>query len=159
MSKEKKLIKKTMKIIVSLNVVTIITLLLMTATIAVITNQNYSMNSGNGSSITDIGALGVPQEYVPYFNEVSSVFNIPNWCLAAVAKQESNFNPNTSYEGAYGIMQIQKIDTSTGKDLWKYLIDNGLGKIYLDNGYSFNDSEEMWGIFLTDPKAQIYAGA
>lgn len=56
-------------------------------------------------------------------------------------------------------MQIQKIDPSTGKDLWRYLIDMGLGEIYLANGYSFNDSEEMWNIFLTDPKAQIFAGA
>ncbi len=159
MSKEKKLIKKTIKIIVSLNAVTIITLLLMIATISVLANQNISSNTEGGGHITDIGALGVPQEYIPYFNEASTIFNIPNWCLAAVAKQESNFNPNTSYGGAYGIMQIQKVDPVSGKDLWKYLIDMGLGEVYLSNGYSFNDSEEMWNIFLTDPKAQIFAGA
>ena len=161
MSKEKKLIKKSIKIIVSLNIVTIITMLIITATISVIINQNNitNSNSGTGGNITDIGALGVPQEYISYFNEASSIFNIPNWCLAAVAKQESNFNPNTSYMGAYGIMQIQKLDIQTGKDLWKYLIDMGLGEIYSANGYSFNDSEEMWNIFLNDPRAQIFAGA
>lgn len=161
MSKEKKLIKKSIKIIVSLNIITIITMLIITATISVIINQNNITNSssGIGGNITDIGALGVPQEYISYFNEASSIFNIPNWCLAAVAKQESNFNPNTSYGGAYGIMQIQKLDIQTGKDLWKYLIDMGLGEIYLANGYSFNDSEEMWNIFLNDPRAQIFAGA
>ncbi|CAM2078518.1 MAG: putative cell wall-binding protein [uncultured Clostridium sp.] len=117
---------------------------------------NYEVEDGNNIN----GSLsGVPTEYVEYFNEASNIFNIPNWCLAAVAKQESNFNPNSSYGGAYGIMQIQKVDPSTGKDLWKYLIDMGLGKIYLDNGYTFNDSEEMWNIFLSDPKAQIFAGA
>lgn len=159
MSKEKKLLKNSIKIILSFNIVTIITLLLMTATISIIINQNSISSNGNGGMITDIGVAGVPQEYVNYFNEASTIFNIPNWCLAAVAKQESNFNPNTSYGGAYGIMQIQKIDPSSGKDLWKYLIDMGLGEIYLANGYTFNDSEEMWNIFLNDPRAQIFAGA
>lgn len=112
-------------------------------------------SKGNTSDLTG----EVPSEYIEYYNEASEIFNIPNWVLAAVSKQESNFNPNTSYGGAFGIMQIQKIDPSTGKDLWKYLIDMGLGEIYLANGYSFNDSEEMWNIFLTDPKAQIFAGA
>lgn len=159
LSKEKKLLKNSIKIILSFNIVTIITLLLMTATISIIINQNSISNTGSGGMITDIGVAGVPQEYVNYFNEASTIFNIPNWCLAAVAKQESNFNPNTSYGGAYGIMQIQKVDPSSGKDLWKYLIDMGLGEIYLANGYTFNDSEEMWNIFLNDPKAQIFAGA
>ena len=156
MSKEKKLLKSSIKIILSFNIFTIITLLLITATII---NQNSISSNGNGGMITDIGVAGVPQEYVNYFNEASTIFNIPNWCLAAVAKQESNFNPNTSYGGAYGIMQIQKVDPSSGKDLWKYLIDMGLGEIYLANGYTFNDSEEMWNIFLNDPRAQIFAGA
>lgn len=159
LSKEKKLLKNSIKIILSFNIVTIITLLLMTATISIIINQNSISNTGSGGMITDIGVAGVPQEYVSYFNEASTIFNIPNWCLAAVAKQENNFNPNTSYGGAYGIMQIQKVDPSSGKDLWKYLIDMGLGEIYLANGYTFNDSEEMWNIFLNDPRAQIFAGA
>ena len=159
MSKEKKLLKNSIKIILSFNIFTIITLLLITATISIIINQNSISSNGNGGMITDIGVAGVPQEYVNYFNEASTIFNIPNWCLAAVAKQESNFNPNTSYGGAYGIMQIQKVDPSSGKDLWKYLIDMGLGEIYLANGYTFNDSEEMWNIFLNDPRAQIFAGA
>jgi len=159
LSKEKKLLKNSIKIILSFNIVTIITLLLITATISIIINQNSISNTGSGGMITDIGVAGVPQEYVSYFNEASTIFNIPNWCLAAVAKQESNFNPNTSYGGAYGIMQIQKVDPSSGKDLWKYLIDMGLGEIYLANGYTFNDSEEMWNIFLNDPRAQIFAGA
>lgn len=159
MSKEKKLLKSSIKIILSFNIFTIITLLLITATISIIINQNSISSNGNGGMITDIGVAGVPQEYVNYFNEASTIFNIPNWCLAAVAKQESNFNLNTSYGGAYGIMQIQKVDLSSGKDLWKYLIDMGLGEIYLANGYTFNDSEEMWNIFLNDPRAQIFAGA
>ena len=159
MSKEKKLLKNSIKIILSFNIVTIMTLLIMTATISIIINQNSISNTRRGQMKTHIVVAGLPQEYVNYFNEASTIFNIPNWCLAAVAKQESNFNPNTSYGGAYGIMQIQKIDPSSGKDLWKYLIDMGLGEIYLANGYTFNDSEEMWNIFLNDPRAQIFAGA
>ncbi len=158
MSKEKKLIKKTMKIIVSLNAVTIINLLLMTATIAVLTNQNITSNTEGGGHITDIGALGVPQEYIPYFNEASTIFNIPNWCLAAVAKQESNFNHNASYGGADGIMQIQKIDFS-GLDLWASHINSGLGEEYRKLGYKFDSPNEMWEIYLKEPRVQIIAGA
>ena len=88
----------------------------------------------------DIGALGVPAEYVEYFNEASKIFHVPNWVLAAVAKQESGFNPNTEYGGAYGIMQIQKYDSSTGKDLWNYLINLGLGNVYKEIGYKFSNS-------------------
>ena len=159
MSKEKVLIKKSIKIIISFNIVTIISLLLITTTIAIITNNNSVSNTtGNGGMITDIGVAGVPQEYVNYFNEASSIFNIPNWVLAAVSKQESNFNPNASFGGAYGMMQIQKIDFS-GLDLWANHINSGLGDEYRKLGYSFSTSDEIWNIYLNDPKAQIIAGA
>lgn len=115
--------------------------------------------SGEAPDISDIGAMGVPAEFVPYFNEASEIFNVPNWTLAAVAKQESGFNPNTAYGGAYGIMQIQKIDPGSGKDLWNYLINLGLGEVYKANGYSFSSSEDMWNIYLKDAKAQVIAGA
>lgn len=63
---------------------------------------SYEMPNENSN-----GALvGVPSEYVEFFNEGSKIFNIPNWVFAAVAKQESNFNPNcVSSDGAYGIMR------------------------------------------------------
>lgn len=129
----------------------ILFLIIITAIIGAIQNKNQ--NSGYHNLV------GVPVEYIGFFNEASQLTGIPNWILAAIAKQESNFNPNTSYGGAYGIMQTQKVDTASGKDLWQYLISNGLGDIYKAQGYSFNDSEEMWNIFLNDPKAQIFAGA
>ena len=110
-------------------------------------------------NISDIGAMGVPYELVEHFNNASEIFNIPNWTLAAIAKQESNFNPNSSYGGAYGIMQIQRIDPGSGNDLWKYLINLGLGDIYKQNGYNFSSYEDMWNIYLNDAKAQILAGA
>lgn len=102
---------------------------------------------------------GVPQEFIPYFNEASQIIGIPNWVLAGVAKQESNFNPNDSYGGAYGIMQFQKYDSATGKDLFKYVIDGGLGEVLKNAGYSFSSSEDMWNIYLKDPRSQIITGA
>ncbi len=110
-------------------------------------------------NISDIGAMGVPYELVEHFNDASEICNIPNWVLAAVAKQESNFNTSASYGGAYGIMQIQRIDPGSGNDLWKYLINLGLGDIYKKNGYNFSTYEDMWNIYLQDAKAQILAGA
>ncbi|MDU2674213.1 MAG: C40 family peptidase [Clostridium sp.] len=116
---------------------------------------NYEVESGNNIN----GSLsGVPTEYVEYFNEASNIFNIPNWCLAAVAKQESNFNPNASFGGAYGMMQIQKIDFS-GLDLWASHINGGLGVEYRKLGYEFSSADEMWNIYLKEPRAQIIAGA
>lgn len=106
------------------------------------------------------GALvGVPSQYVEYFNEGAKIFNIPNWVFAGVSKQESDFNPNcVSPDGAYGIMQFQKQDIGAGGDLWAGAMKEGLEKVYKDNGYSFNNYEEMWNIFLKDIKAQVIAG-
>lgn len=159
MSKEKQLVKKAVKIIALMNSTMLLTILIIASIMGVVIHQSNNTDIGNGGYITDIGALGVPLEQVEYFNEASVMFNIPNWVLAAVAKQESNFNPNASYGGAFGIMQKQKYDIATGSDLWAYLINLGLGDIYKSKGYEFTDSEEMWNIFLTDPRAQIIAGA
>ncbi|WP_338631703.1 C40 family peptidase [Clostridium baratii] len=106
------------------------------------------------------GALvGVPSQYVEYFDEGARIYNIPNWVFAAVAKQESDFNPNcVSPDGAYGIMQFQKQDIGAGGDLWAGAMKEGLEKVYKDNGYSFNSYEEMWNTFLKDTKAQVIAG-
>ena len=160
MDKEKKLIKKIAKILApSIGAIFLGFLILISVVTMSIYKTKELQGGDNGGLITDIGAVGVPNEFVPYFNEAASIFNVPNWVLAAVAKQESNFNPNASYGGAYGMMQIQKNDIATGKDLWKYLIDLGLGDVYRENGYNFSSSDEMWEIYLKDPKAQIFAGA
>lgn len=127
--------------------------------IALVAMALFTVGINNSSgNITDLTGK-VPGEYIKYFDEASEIFNIPNWTLAAVAKQESNFNPNASYGGAFGIMQKQKYDILTGNDLWAYLINLGLGDVYRTMGYEFTDSEEMWNIFLTDPRVQIIAGA
>lgn len=114
------------------------------------------VNSSQGN-ISDLPGE-VPSEYIQYYNEASEIFNIPNWVLAAVSKQESNFNPNASYAGAYGIMQIQKIDFS-GLDLWASHLNGGLGAEYKKLGYEFSSADEMWNIYLKEPRVQIVAGA
>ena len=161
MEKEKQLIKKVGKLLVSsVGAITISFLILISSvTMYIFKVQEFQTDNGGGF-ITDIGALGVPQELVPIFNEVSSIFNVPNWVLAAVAKQESNFNINAqSPDGAYGIMQIQRLDILTGMDLWSNNIRGGLGEEYIKAGYNFSNAEDMWRIYLSDAKAQIMAGA
>ena len=113
--------------------------------------------NNNKGNISDLEGQ-VPSEYIEYYNEASNRFNVPNWILAAVSKQESNFNPNASYGGAYGIMQMQKIDV-TGLNLWNNHISGGLGAEYKALGYNFSSADEMWNIFLKEPKVQIIAGA
>ncbi|WP_373206027.1 C40 family peptidase [Clostridium tertium] len=157
----KKLIKKKLKkkilafIGISNSLLLGIGLFLFSILVIVISNE---MNNEAGNN-SDIGAGGVPTEYVEYFNEASKLINIPNWVLSAVAKQESNFNSNASYGGAYGIMQIQKNDISTGNDLWKYIMDLGLGDIYRQIGYEFSSSDDMWNLYLKEPRVQIIAGS
>ena len=152
----KKLKKKILAFLGISNAMIIIVGLFTFSLVAIIIANE--MNKEN-VEMGDIGALGVPAEYVEYFNEASKIFHVPNWVLAAVAKQESGFNPNTEYGGAYGIMQIQKYDSSTGKDLWNYLINLGLGNVYKEIGYKFSNSEEMWSLYLKEPRVQIIAGA
>ncbi len=145
---------KAMKVIV-FSYLTLIMLLMIFLTCGAMEGESTS----NGDNTSDLGGLGVPLEYIEYFNEAEEIFGIPNWCLAAVAKQESNFNPDAGYGGAYGMMQIQKIDPGSGKDLWNYLINMGLGDVYKKASYSFSSPEQMWNLYLKDPRAQILAGA
>ncbi|KFX57908.1 cell wall-binding protein [Clostridium botulinum] len=115
-------------------------------------------SSSNKHYYANLSGGGCPQEFVSYFNSTAQFFNIPNWVLAGVAKQESGFNHNDAYGGAYGIMQTQKYDFD-GSDLWDGLMNCGLGNVYRSLGYNFNSSEDMWELFLTDPQVQIIAGA
>lgn len=101
---------------------------------------------------------GVPAEYQPYFDLASKATGLPNWVLAAIAKQESHFNPNDSYEGAYGMMQFQKLDTN-GSNLWEEAMNKGMASYLRKYGYGFSNNEQMWQIYLKDPKAQILVGA
>lgn len=119
----------------------------------------YSSNVNDDSMRIHGSLSGVPAEFIQYFNEAAEVIGIPNWTLAAIAKQESNFNPSDAYGGAFGIMQIQKYDWASGEDIWAYYMNLGLGQIYKDLGYTFSSTEDMWKIYLNDVRAQIFAGA
>ena len=144
------------KTIVSIKLSFLFFIILMSTLIFVLIGAYQKSNENSyGNSLL----VGVPSEYIEYFNEASEIYGIPNWVLAAISKQESNFNPSTSYGGAYGIMQVQKYDSGSGKDLWAYLINLGLGNIYKNCGYSFSSSEEMWSIYLKDVRAQIIGGS
>ncbi|WWU66736.1 C40 family peptidase (plasmid) [Clostridium baratii] len=158
MNKEVSLIKKIFKYLVLSNLgFIIITSLILGAVLGFVGASNSS--NSEYDDMVDIGALGIPQEYVSSFNEVSNYYKIPNWIFAGVSKQESNFNPNcVSPDGAYGIMQFQKQDIGAGGDLWVGAMKEGLEKVYKDNGYKFKTYQEMWDIFLKDVKAQIIAG-
>lgn len=152
--------KKRIKIIIKTIVASQLSfLLLLILTVSTLMSIFMGDASKSDNAWTQGSLNGVPQEFIPYFNEASEVIGIPNWILAAVAKQESNFNISTSYGGAYGIMQIQKLDWASGKDLWAYYMNMGLGQIYTDLGYSYSSTEDMWNIYLNDARVQIFAGA
>lgn len=101
----------------------------------------------------------VEKQFLEDYKEVSYMFNIPIWVLLAISKQESNFDPTVQYNGAYGIMQLQKIDILSNSDLWEYHMDSGLKDEYQKAGFLFSTYEDMWNIYLSDYRAQIIAGA
>lgn len=152
-------IKLIIKTILSLNLSSLLIFILTVSSLFICIGASASFMSSSNSGFINGSMSGVPQEFVQYFNEASEIYKIPNWTLAAISKQESEFNPSCSYGGAYGIMQVQKYDSASGKDLWAYLMNSGLGKIYTDSGYSFSSTEDMWNTYLHDPRAQIIGGS
>lgn len=151
-------IRLIIKAIISINLSSLFLVLLLLSGLMMFIGASSSSNTGTGDFAN--GSLsGVPQEFIPYFNEAAEIYKIPNWTLAAIAKQESNFNPNDAYGGAWGIMQVQKVDSGSGEDLWAYLMNLGLADVYRKAGYSFSSSEDMWRIYLKDARAQVIGGS
>ncbi|WP_343349242.1 C40 family peptidase [Terrisporobacter petrolearius] len=149
--------KLFIKAIGSLNLLFLFSIFFVISFFLILVGAKSSSKSGDGYFNTTMN--GVPSEFIEYYNEASEIYGIPNWVLAGISKVESDFNPSCSYGGAYGIMQVQKTDLTTGEDLWKYLMDLGLGKIYKERGYSFSSTQDMWQKYLKDPRAQIIAGS
>ncbi|WP_330616371.1 C40 family peptidase [Terrisporobacter sp.] len=153
--RNKKKIKKMIRAIVISN---LSLLLLLTFCISSILALALGTKNNHSDSLINGSLNGVPQELVSYFNEASEIIGLPNWMLAGIAKNESNFDMNCSYGGAYGIMQVQKFDLTNGENLWAYHMDQGLDDVYRELGYSFSTYEEMWQIYLNDARVQIIAG-
>ena len=67
-------------------------------------------SSGLGGAGTGAGipaSLGVPSDLVPLFQSAAQTYGVPASLLAAVAKQESGFDPGAvSSAGAQGLMQL-----------------------------------------------------
>ncbi|MFQ8776526.1 MAG: lytic transglycosylase domain-containing protein [Roseburia sp.] len=66
------------------------------------------------TSDSDKDSLGCPSELEPYFKEASEKYNVDINLLKAIAKAESNFNPNAvSSAGALGVMQLMPSTASS----------------------------------------------
>ena len=66
------------------------------------------------TSDSDKDSLGCPSELEPYFKEAAEKYNVDVNLLKAIAKAESNFNPNAvSSAGALGIMQLMPSTASS----------------------------------------------
>lgn len=157
MEQEKQFIKKIFKYFFLSGTSFFIIFTLLLGSITMIIFQTKKSNS-NGNINADLSALGVPMEFIPYYEEASKLTGIPNWVLAAITKQESNFRNIASSDGAYGVMQQQRYDFD-GSDIYKYYLDLGLGDLYRSIGYSYNSVDEIWNVFLKDIRLQIITGA
>jgi len=66
-----------------------------------------SANASLGSAAAGLRAIGTPSNLIPTFEAAAKSYGLPPALLAAVAKQESGFDPSSvSSAGAEGIMQI-----------------------------------------------------
>lgn len=157
MEQEKQILKKIFKYFFLSGTSFFIIFTLLLGSITMIIFQTKKSNS-NGNINADLSALGVPMEFIPYYEEASKLTGIPNWVLAAITKQESNFRNIASHDGAYGVMQQQRYDFD-GSDIYKYYLDLGLGDLYRSIGYEFSSVDEIWEVFLKDIRLQIITGA
>ncbi len=73
-------------------------------------SMHTSINPGDiikPEGYSNSGVLACSDEYERYFEEASATYGVDIKLLKAIAKQESNFNPNdVSHSGAVGIMQL-----------------------------------------------------
>lgn len=73
------------------------------------TGQSFGLSIGGAAASVQLGngAGGIPVQYQGYFDAASRASGVPVSVLAAVARQESNFDPNAVSSGnARGIMQV-----------------------------------------------------
>ena len=70
-----------------------------------VTNQTENVENTNEDFASYLNASTTTMDDI--FNKASETYNVPVALLKAMAKQESNFDPNaTSSSGAQGVMQL-----------------------------------------------------
>jgi hypothetical protein len=105
-------------------------------------------DSGSDSSGGTVGGLpanlGVPADLVPLFDAASAQSGVPVSLLAAVAKQESGFNPGAvSSAGAEGIMQLMPSTAS------------GLGVDAFDPAQAIDGAAQLLGGYLKNYNGSV----
>ncbi|MDD2586859.1 MAG: peptidoglycan DD-metalloendopeptidase family protein [Syntrophomonadaceae bacterium] len=103
----------------------------------------------------------IPVELYEYFEKVGEIFNIPAWFLAAVAYQESSFNPEAlNSSGACGLFQLMphtqksKVDRLIS-EYSQYLPQNIIN-LYHD---TLNKDEDFYQQIVRDPYINTLCGA
>lgn len=113
------------------------------ATPGVTTSQSSAgsvLATSNGSATNAaMDALGVPSSYQPLFESAGQAYGVSPVLLAAVAKQESGFNPTAqSGAGAVGLMQLMPATAA------------GLGVTPLDPTSAIDGAAQLLSSYLTD---------
>ncbi len=113
------------------------------ATPGVTTSQSSAgsvLATSNGSATNAaMDALGVPSSYQPLFESAGQTYGVSPVLLAAVAKQESGFNPTAqSGAGAVGLMQLMPATAA------------GLGVTPLDPTSAIDGAAQLLSSYLTD---------
>ncbi len=113
------------------------------ATPGVTTSQSSAgsvLATSNGSATNAaMDALGVPSSYQPLFESAGQAYGVSPVLLAAVAKQESGFNPTAqSGAGALGLMQLMPATAA------------GLGVTPLDPTSAIDGAAQLLSSYLTD---------
>ena len=91
-----------------------------------VTNQTENVENTNEDFASYLNASTTTMDDI--FNKASETYNVPVALLKAMAKQESNFDPNaTSSSGAQGVMQLMPA-TAASLDVsvyatWQYLAE------------------------------------
>ncbi|MGC8513172.1 MAG: NlpC/P60 family protein [Acidimicrobiales bacterium] len=100
-----------------------------------------SVLAASNASATNaaMDALGVPSSYQPLFESAGQTYGVSPVLLAAVAKQESGFNPSAqSGAGALGLMQLMPATAA------------GLGVAPLDPASAIDGAAQLLSSYLTN---------
>lgn len=98
----------------------------------------------SGSESPTLQALGVPSDLMGDFEQASATYSVPASLLAAVAKQESGFDPSAvSSAGAEGLMQIMPSTAA------------GLGVDPFDPSQAINGAAQLLSSYLNQYSGSV----